>query len=146
MIIYCTCFLLAIVVCTECASFPNQYFGTLIPCEENNDLPVSICVQLPPKTPLNLPKDVLQQIVYALTNGENDELPVQPATSGVPVKVETKPCHLQAASTTVAPSTNAPVVVTTTTATAQAKCPCGRPEPHIAPYACRSLMGPRYNQ
>lgn len=143
MIRHCTCLLLASVICSSGASFPNQYFGTLIPCGENNDLPVSICVQLPPKTPLNLPKDILQQIVYALTNGDNEEPPVQPATVGVPINMETKPCYVQTESNTLKPTTESPILTTTTV---RSQCPCGRKDSHFAPYGCRSLMGPRYNQ
>ncbi|XP_021695232.1 non-classical arabinogalactan protein 31-like [Aedes aegypti] len=128
----------------------------------DNSLPVSVCVQLPPKTALKLPKCVLQQIVYALTKDDN-ALEPQPETTVAPCTQTTTPPP----QTTTAPCTQPPPVLPpapivypgypimpslkTTTAS-----PVVYPPPISAlkqPYkpssycgSCRSSLTPRYNK
>ncbi|XP_055536890.1 uncharacterized protein LOC129725293 [Wyeomyia smithii] len=63
---------------------------TPAPCETTkNLLPVSICIQLPPNTPLTMSKSVLQQIIYSLTDKTNtidpliEEIPSIPSHPAV---------------------------------------------------------------
>ncbi|XP_039443284.1 uncharacterized protein LOC120423509 [Culex pipiens pallens] len=60
-------------------SGPSKEVGPLYPpppppppANDENQLPVSVCVQLPPKTPLKLSKSILQQIIFSLTEGNQD--------------------------------------------------------------------------
>lgn len=66
---------------------PSKEVGPLCPpppppANDENQLPVSVCVQLPPKTPLKLSKSILQQIIFSLTESNQDVDPVvDPAVS-----------------------------------------------------------------
>ncbi|XP_038117150.1 extensin-like [Culex quinquefasciatus] len=60
---------------------PSKEVGPLCPqppppANDENQLPVSVCVQLPPKTPLKLSKSILQQIIFSLTESRQDVDPV----------------------------------------------------------------------
>lgn len=133
----------------------------------DSELPVSVCVQLPPRTALKLPKCVLQQIVYALTKDDNAVEPL-PGTTVAPCAQTTTPPPPPCTETTPAPPCTQPPpvlppgpiaypgypmnpAVKSTTAS-----PVVYPPPISAlkqPYkpssfcgSCRSSLTPRYNK
>ncbi|XP_062550702.1 uncharacterized protein LOC134215557 [Armigeres subalbatus] len=142
---------------------PPLLLNPVMDCNENA-LPVSVCVQLPPKTALKLPKYVLQQIVFALTKDDN-ALDVLPEITFVPcVQTTAQPDQ----TTTVLPLTHPPppvpqpapvvypgypMIPATTLAPAS---PVVYPPPISSlsqPYkpskycgSCRSSLTPRYNK
>ncbi|KAL1392762.1 hypothetical protein pipiens_012250 [Culex pipiens pipiens] len=101
---------------------PSKEVGPLCPqppppANDENQLPVSVCVQLPPKTPLKLSKSILQQIIFSLTESRQDVDPVVdpavpepgslPVYTPVQVPVVFTPTGLRTTTTTSCSSTPA---------------------------------------
>ncbi|XP_055604351.1 uncharacterized protein LOC129752601 [Uranotaenia lowii] len=119
------------------------------PADENPLLPVSVCVQLPPKTPLKFSKSILQQIIYSLTDGSQDvEVPAQVTISTVPPTLPPQPIYpplpvypkapVIAHAKAAAPAVPVPVPVDVVIPT---------PEPYtVAPETVPPTLAPVYSQ